>query len=492
MSWMADVRAGPMAAAMNDGRGRRRFAAVAAIALIAGCAADGGLKPEAALVDPASLRLSGKPDASGEAGWPAADWWRRFGDAQLDRLVAEAISGSPGIRVAQARVRRALHLAQSVAAASEPSIALNGGVERQRLTERGMIPPAFAGRTVNTARVALDFQYSFDFWDRNRSLFEAAIGEARAAAADAAAARLVLQAAVASSYFGLQRSVEQAAIARERVSRLEDLRRLARERFERGLDSELELSAAHGTVASAQRDLAALETEQSLWRNQLAALLGKGPEAAETIVATSLRVPDAIGLPPNLPADLVGRRPDIVAQRQRVEAAAAAIGAAKAQFFPDINLLAFAGLQSVGLGNLIDAASRVLSVGPALHLPLFNAGSLRAGLGARNAEFDVAAEQYNRSVIEAMREVGDAIAAMKSADRQLAEQRRAIDAARRGHELAQSRLRHGLAGSLPVLGAEVARLAQRERDAMLREQQLRASLSLFIALGGGYRAESPS
>src|SRR5258707_9910552 len=198
----------------------------------------------------------------------------------------------------------------------------------------------------------------------------------------------------------------------------------------------------------------------------------------------------AVSLPSTLPADLIGRRPDVVAQRWRVEAARRDIDSAKAQFYPNVNLAALAGVQSVSLSKLLDRGSEDPSFGAALRLPIFDGGRLRGNLAAKDADFDSAVAQYNQMLADALREVVDQLASVRSADSQRGEVEAALASAEEAYGLAVARYRAGLGNYLQVLAVETQVLEQRSLLADLRARELDLSIDLIRALGGGYEEAS--
>jgi NodT family efflux transporter outer membrane factor (OMF) lipoprotein len=261
---------------------------------------------------------------------------------------------------------------------------------------------------------------------------------------------------------------------------------LTRDRNAAGLDSRLELKQAESAVPATHEALVALDERMALARNQIAALLGAGPDrglAIERPAATALA---SVALPSTLPAELIGRRPDVVAQRWRIEAAGREIASAKAQFYPNVNLVAFVGLQTLAASNLLAAASGMAGVGPAITLPIFDAGRLRANLAAKDADYDVAVEQYNQTLADAMRDVVDQLASFRSVAEQRVQQRQALATTREAYELALLRYREGLGNYVQVLSAEQPLLDQQSLDAELHARELELSINLVRALGGGY------
>ncbi len=465
-----------------------RRASLLVALLLAGCASQEGLHTRATPVDAA--RIASENSLQGEArsagGWPAADWWKELADPQLDRLVDEALAGSPNLRLARARIDRALAFAEAAGAPRDVQVSLGVDATRQRLTKNGIYPPPVGGQWIWQNQAQINFSYEFDFWGRNAAGYAAALGEVRAAQADAQAARLVLSAAIAHAYVQLARSYDQLALARDTLAQRERQLALVRERLAAGLDSRVELKQAEAALPEARQRIAQIEESIVLARHQIAALLGQGPDRGLALEAPQLTTRATPVLPTVLPADLIGRRPDIVANRWRVEAAAQDIKNARAQFYPNVNLTAFAGLQSISWSKFGEASSRALGVGPAVRLPLFQSAQLRGNLGARNADYDAAVEQYNQAIADALREVADQLAIFRSLDRQDAEVAASVAAVREAYDLMLVRYRSGLSNYLAVISVEAQLTTARALAAELHSRRLDATIDLARSLGGGY------
>lgn len=463
------------------GRRRALVCLLVAASLGAGCAGTGDIQSQSTPIEPGQAGLQG----AAAADWPTDHWWRAFGDPQLERLIEAAGAGNPSIKIAEARVRQAQQYAVFVGADTDPNIALNANLNRQRFPEHYIYPSPLGGSYSTDARLALDFSYEFDFWGRQRSLLESARKQIEAELAERESARLVLAVAVTQTYLALQRSNEELALARDAVKQRGALHALYELRVRQGLSSRVEAEPYIAGLARARQDEAAAQQNIDLLKHQLAALTGQGPEALADMAPPRVE-PGALALPTALPADLLGRRPDIVARRLRVEAAARDIAAARADFYPNVDLTAFFGFQSLGTDQLLKAGSRTYGVGPALHLPIFNRSTLRAQLGESYADYDLAVEQYNQTVLDAARAVADQGATLKALAQQRAAADSALAARQRAYDLAQLRRQRGLASELEVLNAETGLLAEKQTQAALRERELQAALALIKALGGGY------
>jgi NodT family efflux transporter outer membrane factor (OMF) lipoprotein len=278
-------------------------------------------------------------------------------------------------------------------------------------------------------------------------------------------------------------------VAQRTLAQREEQLRLVRQRVGAGLDTNLELRQSEGALPEARQQLEALREQAQAAQHALAALVGKAdvPDVAAVPAIASLPTATAV---PALPSDLLARRPDIAAARWRVEAAGEDVKGAKAQFYPSVNLVAFVGLSSIGLDKLLDLGSTQWGLGPAVRLPIFDAGRLRANLRGKAADLDAAVESYNGAVLEAIRETADAVSALQSIARQQAEQRQAEAAAEGAYGIAVQRYRAGLGTYLNVLAAESAVLNQRRLGVDLAARVLDARVALYRALGGGYAADT--
>ncbi len=465
--------------------------ALAALAL-AGCVDRGDWKP-APKVEPNSLSAEhslqdAKVDA---AAWPTDQWWRGYGDPQLDALVDEALAGSPSLEIAQARLRAAQAQAVAAGAARLPSAAVNGELTRQRYPEHGLYPPPYAGSWSTDARVALDFTWELDFWGKNRALLAQARSGVAAAEADQQAARLALAVAVVRTYVQLDLQYALLDVTNDNLKQQTSILDLTQQRVKAGLENTARVKQSEGTLALTRAGVVFVQANIELARNQLADLVGAGPDRGRSITRPRLDAPADLALPAVLSSDLLSRRPDVAAARAHVEAAGHGIKAAEAQFYPTINLVAFAGFQTIDLAKLFDASDRVAGAGPALHLPVFNRGQLRGSLYAQQADFDASVGQYNQTLLDAIREVSDVVINWRALEHETTEQVAALDAAQGSYDLTTQRYQAGLDNYLSVLSAQNQVLLAQTLRAELQARRLSFSVDLARALGGGYGAPPP-
>ena len=462
--------------------------ALSATLLVVGCAGTRGLKPQATLTGADSLAagqsLGGAAVDSG--AWPAQNWWSRLGDPQLDQLMTEALAGSPNLRAALARARQASALAEAAGSARRPRVDSSLSATRERFPAGALIPPPVGGTWGTFNQLQASLSWDVDLWGKNRAAYEAAVGQARAAAVDAQAARLTLSVDIAHAYVQLQRAFLQLDVAQATLAQREQIYALTRDRNAAGIDSRLELKQAESALPAAREQIVQLNETIELTRTQLAALLGQGPDRGQAIARPAAAALAEAVLPTTVPSQLLGRRPDIVAQRWRVEAARRGIDVAQTQFYPDLNLAALVGFQSLGTSSFLSLGNRAVGVGPAVSLPLFDAGQRRANLASADAEYDLAVEQYNQSLSDALREVVDQLSSFRSVAQQRVEQQQALAASRDAYDLAVLRYREGVGNYLQVLTTETQLLAQQSLDVDLRARTLDLSINLVRALGGGF------
>ena len=461
-----------------------RLGALAAALLLAGCASFSGIESQSALRSAQSVGLEGavKFEAS-------TDWWKQFGDAQLDRLIAQALEGNPNLKIARARLARAQAVTEVANAATLPQVTGSLDATRQKFSGHSLYPPPIAGSVRDSGTLQLNANWEIDFFGKNQAALDAALNAVQAAQADTEAARILLAANVARSYFQLAKVNDQLAVARRTLQQREESHKLVQDRVNAGLDTNLELRQSEGSLPEARQQIEALQEQAAIAQNAISALTAQGNRQAVATQPT-LATFKAAATPRELPADLLGQRADIIAARWRVEAAGHDVKNAKAQFYPNINIVAFAGLSSLGLGRLLNTGSEQWGVGPAVRLPIFDAGRLRANLRGKTADLDTAIESYNAAVLDAIHEAGDQIASSQSITRQQAEQRDAQAAAEGAYEIALQRYKAGLGTYLNVLTAETNVLAQRRLAVELAARALDTQVQLIRAVGGGYRPDA--
>jgi len=468
---------------------RLRFAALtlATVLALGGCADFSGIAPQGMAVAPATLGLQTPAPLALSASDFDSQWWRSFGDKGLDALVTQALQGNPNLQAAAARLARAQALTEVVGAADGAQSNAAVDLSRQRFSSQGMYPPPLAGGVYETANLQLNVGYEWDFFGKNRAALDAAIGQHQAAIADLQQARLLLSTQVTRSYFALLRLQAQKALQQSYLAQREQANAIGRARRDAGLDSQQEFLSGPITLPEIRQQIEALQEQIALTRNSLAALCAVAPSAL-VVPEAQLQAVHKAPVQDSLPLDLLGRRPDIVAARWHIEAATSDMAQAKAQFYPNISMGGFVGLNSVGWSNITRGGSEQWGAGPALRLPVFDSGRLRAQLRGKAADLDGAIAAYNGLVFEAAREVNEQLISLRSLAQQSREQQAAQANAQGLLQIAQQRHQAGLLSQSAVINAQNALVAHQRQAIDLHARTLDAQAQLLRALGGGYSA----
>ncbi|CAM2187278.1 Outer membrane protein OprM [Paraburkholderia sacchari] len=461
-------------------------AAVATLAL-AGCANYFGVKSDKTIAQPQQFETSQSIPAEG-GQWPTLDWAQQFGDPQLPKLIDEALEGSPTIAQAQARIAKASSYIETSKAGLYPKANASYSWTREIFTENTIFPPPYGGTWYNENNALASASWDLDLWGKNRQRLAQAVSAQRAAQADMQQARITLAASVARTYNQLAQLYALRDIAAREIDNRKTIGTITNGRVAAGLDTNVERQTANGNIATSQANLTQIDGQIQNVRYQLGALLGKGPDRGLQIAQPVLNPVADMNLPGNLPADLLARRPDIVAARWQVEAAMHDVKEAKAEFYPDVNLSAAIGLDAFGWGKFLTFSSRTMNFGPAVHLPIFDAGALRGQLKGRYADFDLDVANYNQTLINALQQVATQVSSIRSADQQLVDAQRALDASTKAYQLAVIRYKAGLSEQLQVLNADQNRLAAEQTVSNLKMQRRDQQMALITALGGGFDA----
>lgn len=442
----------------------------------AGCASVPDLGPAPQIRPAREYAASASLRADGTA-WPDQGWWLRYNDPQLDQLIEEGIAGSPDLNAAEARFRTAQGYAQRAGAALAPAV---DAFADAQATKRG------DHEWSTTAKAGLSFSFDLDLWGKNKAALAASTSDAEAAGYELAQARLALTTGIASTYADLAQLYAQRDSLQAAVEIREQTMKLVAQRVELGIDTRAELKQAEARVPQARADLAATDEAIALTRNALAALIGAGPDRGLGIQRPSGAAFKASELPANVSIDLVGRRPDIAAARAHVEAQASRIKEARAAFYPNISIQSLIGLSSFGIGNILSGGSHFVSASPAVTLPIFHNGEISGNYRGVRGQYDEAVANYDSRVVNALKEVADAVTSRNMLDVRLAESRKSLADFEEAYRLARQRYQGGLSTYLDVLSAEEGVLGARLDVAQLETRALELDIALVRALGGGF------
>jgi NodT family efflux transporter outer membrane factor (OMF) lipoprotein len=425
---------------------------------------------------------------AGAAVQPTSDeWWQSFGDRQLDALITRALSDNPGLAEAGTRLHAAQAQAALARSAQFPSAKASGGETRLKIPS-GFPPGLDAGASVWAGDLGASLAWDIDLWGKHADAFAQAEALRRAAGLDIQNARLLLTGSVVQAYIDLNRAYARADIALRAEAQRSNILDITRQRVAAGLDTRVELRQAEAQLLQARVALAQAQSAQALAVHELAALIGRGADEYPNIVRPTIDLNAGLPLPSALPVNLLSRRPDVIAARERVDAADAQKRAAKAAFYPDVSLKAFAGFASFSLQTLIDAPAFGYGVGPSVSLPLFDAGRLRAEYRGTEAQLDGAVADYDETVVGAVRQAADQLSLIESLTAQLEQQQQSLVAAEDAYRLAEERYRAGLAGYLTVLDVETEVLNERQQRVDLSAALALSRVTLLLAVGGSFQS----
>jgi multidrug efflux system outer membrane protein len=419
-------------------------------------------------------------------------WWELFQDETLQGLIRIALEENKDLKIAVARVAQARAQLGVTRAAQVPEITGGAAAGRERVSERAHRPlPAAVPPEEDVFETRLDLTFELDLWGRLRSATRAARAELLASEEARRTVTITLVGDVAQAYFELRALDLELEIGRRTLASRDDFLRIVRLRVQQGVATELDVRRAEGERAATAATIAGLARRIEETENRLSTLVGRNPGAIPRgRDLTAQPLPPAI--PPGLPSALLERRPDIRQAEHQLVAANARIGEARAAFFPQISLTGMFGLESVALSDLFTGPARLWRLGPAMTLPIFDAGRNRARLAAAEARTEEAILTYRRAVEQAFREVEDALVAHRQAAEVRREQEVQHAAAERGLQLARLQYLNGTATYLDVLDAQRELFAVETELARTRREQLTAVVRVYKALGGGWAGTGPA
>lgn len=429
-----------------------------------------------------------------EGDWPSREWWKRFQDPVLDELIASALKLNPTLKVAEDRLKLAHEIAMQQRAKLYPEVYLEGDDNWQHYSKTGFfrtyapnIPPV-----VNDVNLGLSFSYEFDFWGKNRALFHSALQRAHAAELEKMQSELILTTSIAYSYAELQLLLYKKEILEQRNANREAVSEIRAKRIKYALDNKIDwLDASSQTLVVTAR---LTEIDQELYRkvHQLKALSGIGQDASLKLVYRPIPVLKAT-LPKNLSLNLIARRPDLLAQKMLLEGAAFEIDAAKTDFYPNINLAALAGFETVStvfpFSKIFQAGSFSGNLNPAIYLPIFTAGRLKAALYEKVAAFNEAVHAYNELILLSAQEVADSLTTLAYLHKEATVHKDLLEVAKEQLQYINRRFVHALNSRISLLDAQNAVLEEEIKLADIEYAKLLATVLLIRHLGGGYGDE---
>lgn len=455
---------------------------------LSACATGKDIVPALAPRDIAALNPGATIAAATVPGTAAINrdrWWEAWGDPQLDTLIAAIGEGTPSIDSALARLARASAELDVARSDRLPRVTGSASASGAYFPDHATWPEPYAGAAGSEGSLRADIRYRFDFWGKRREAALAANARFSRTGEEVRDALLILRTALVESYAGLDADYRLRDVTEAALERHLGIARLLTQRERAGLATDIDTVAAREAITGARAEIARLDGEIARQRYRIAALIGRDPAFGEGLKRPALK-PNADPAPASaIPAAWLGSRPDIAAARAGVEAAAHDIGVARAAFYPDIDLTAFAGLQSLGLTHLIRAGSIGAGIGPALSLPIFEGGRLRAELRGRTADYDAAVSRYNMALTTALQQVADALATLNAERARQAEADAAAAHWRHVATLQKLREARGLSSAVDRLTAEAALLRSERAVIEAAARKILGQTVLVRALGEG-------
>lgn len=424
--------------------------------------------------------------------WPSDLWWEMFESPILNSWIAEALENNPSLQATQARVVVAKEHSLAVKSKLFPFLFFDANDNISYFSKNGI------DHLYNTSlplhgyelNLSLSFQYEFDFWNKNRNRFRAALGEMRAKEAEWAQARLILSTALAQSYFALAITERRYQLYQELTKVKQQKLALQEDLYKSSLSSLLDPLLLSQQVDEVKIIADSLADELQTQAHLINIFRGKGPDSPLETAILPTTLPPSF-LPENLSIDLLARRPDLAAQIWRVESIAYEVSVAKADFYPSVNLSAFAGLQSLSFSKLFSLSSKTGNIEPAIHLPIFTGGELTANLKGKKALFDEAVFEYNSLLLTAAQEVTDLISHIQMSYKQKKQQESSVSDAQKRYQLTELNWKGNLVSRFSLLDQQEELILQMLKDLDILYTEYAFHIQLIKALGGGYLTSLP-
>ena len=431
-------------------------------------------------------------------GWPAARWWTRYGDAQLDTLIDQALVSAPTMVIARTRVAQAKSDVELVRTGSSLQVVALALLDREHVSANGFLGPfalnepalGLSGPWYTEGLVGLGASLNVDIWGKQRAQIAASVGVSNARLAETSAVELEISTDVAQLYYGIQTTYQLVDLLNESHEIAVFAVQAHEARAARGLESRTSLEEAHAQQLAIERQIASAQGQIKQFRESMRALVGAGPDELPAIEPVALPRSQA-ALPAALSYELLARRPDLQAMRWYVESSFDRIDAAKAAFYPSFDIKAFFGFNALHLADLFTHASQQINLIPGLYLPIFDGGRLNANLSGAREGSNLLIEQYNQAVLNAVRDVAQTGSRLQALDAETALQKQRIESIAFTRDSAQAYYQRGLTSRLTALEARQPVIAEQAALLKLNGQMLSQEIALTKALGGGYRADSP-
>jgi outer membrane protein, multidrug efflux system len=450
---------------------------------ISGCMVGPNYHTPAVPAPPAYKEPAPQPGTSALAG---TDWWAVFNDATLNDLEKQAVTANQDIQIAVAHVDQADAIRRSIHSAQLPTVTANPSVSRTREAQQRPNNGNTNGKaaTYNDIQLPLVLNYEIDAWGRIRRMVQSATASQQATEADLRFVRLSVAASVATDYYNLREADAETKILETTIVDLERGYTITNNQFQRGIISELAVKQAQTILDQTRASVEALHIQRSMSEHAIAVLLGRPASTFSIAESFTLSPPPVI--PAGVPADLLGRRPDIAAAERTAAAASAQIGVAKAAYLPQFSLTGVAGYESTNPGALVNWQNTIASLAGSAVAPIFTGGRLKANVDQAQASYRQSVLQYEKTVLISYQEVEDQLAALHYLSRQFDAESNAVADATRAEEIASNRYNTGLVSYLDVVFAQQTLLSDEQIRTQVQGQRMVATIGLIQSLGGSW------
>lgn len=425
-------------------------------------------------------------------GWPDSQWWKAYHDPQLNALIDSTLKNSPDMQVAEQRIQLAEAQAKAVKAQDGPEIDFSADVERQKMSAEGLMGPFATDLDGNTGpwytngTFGLTAGWNLDLWGKNRAEVAARIGEVKAREAEREQTRQLLASGVSRLYWEWQTQAALKTVLTQIKNEQQNVITVDRQLYQNGITSSVEGVETDIDSSKTEQQLNDVSGKMKVIEARLSALTNSQSSIMK-LKATALPAVES-QLPSQLGYSLLARRPDLQAAHWYIESSLSSIDAAKAAFYPDVNLMAFLQQDALHLSDLFRHSAQQMGVTAGLTLPIFDSGRLNANLDITKAQSNLTVANYNKAVVDAVNDVARAASQVETLAQKNQHQQQIEHDAQRVVGLAQARYSAGIIAGSRVSEAKIPALREQLNGLVLQGQWLDASIQLTSALGGGYRA----
>ncbi|MEG5549550.1 multidrug resistance outer membrane protein MdtQ [Enterobacter wuhouensis] len=422
--------------------------------------------------------------------WPKNEWWKDYNDPALNSLIAKALHDAPDMQIARQRITLAEAQARATMAADGPQVDFSADAERQKMSAEGLMGPfaitdPAAGTTgpwYTNGTFGLTAGWDLDLWGKNRAQVEARIGKVNAQNAEMEQTRQLLATSVARLYWEWQTQAAVGDVLAQIKREQDNIIGADRELYQHGITSSVEGVETDINASKTEEQLAEVKGKMKAVEARLEALTNS---ASMTLSRHALPTAEA-ALPATLGYELLARRPDLQEAHWYIEASMSEVEAAKAAFYPDVNLMAFLQQDALHLSDLFRSSAQQMGVTAGLTLPIFDSGRLNANLDIAQAQSNLSVANYNKAVVDAVNQVARTASEVETLTAKNQQQRQVEKDAARVVALAQARYSAGIIAGSRVSEAKIPALRERIAALTLKGQYVDATLQLTSALGGGY------